>query len=45
MKATELTPMPKTDEQEAKTIEFSPKGYGNGITGNTTETKKDNSQS
>ena len=34
-KKTESTTIPKTDEQEAKTIEFSPIGNGIEITGNT----------
>ena len=37
--------MPNTDDQEAKTIEFSPIDNGNEITGNTPETRKDDSQS
>ena len=41
----EPTPMPNTDEREAKTIEFSPMGNGTEITGNTPEKKtKDNSK-
>ena len=37
--------MPNTDEQGAKTIEFSPIGNGNEITGITPETINDDSQS
>ena len=44
-KTTGTTPMPNTDDQEAKTIEFSPIDNGNEITGNTPQTRKDDSQS
>ena len=36
----ESTPMPKTDERKAKTIEFSPMGNGSEITGKTPEKNK-----
>ena len=40
----ELKPMPNVEELGTKTIEFSPIGNGNGITGNTPEIIKDDSQ-
>ena len=36
--------MPSSKEKKAKTIEFSPIGNGNEVTGRTPETKKDDSQ-
>ena len=43
-KTTKSTPMPNVEEQGTKTIDFSPLGNGNEITGNTPETIKDESQ-
>ena len=43
-KTTESTPMPNREEQEKKTIEFSPIDIVEDTTGNTPETIKDDSQ-
>ena len=42
-KEAESTPMPKIEEQEKNTVEFSPIGHGDEVT-NTPETIKDDSQ-
>ena len=43
-KTTESTPMPNAEEQEKKTIEFSPIYIVDNTTSNTPETIKDDSQ-